>query len=143
MRGIGLKVDHIGYLVKDLDRAAAAFAELGFVPVTDVIRDDMPDSAGAARNVLLRFLENAGTVVELVAPLGEDSHVFERLRTCGEGPYHICYAVEDLAAQMEKMRAQKWMILRRPSPAVAFGGAPVAFLVKKGAGMVELVEKTT
>ena len=143
MRGIGLKVDHIGYLVKDLDRAAAAFAELGFVPVTDVIRDDMPDSAGAARNVLLRFMENAGTVVELVAPLGEDSHVYERLRTCGEGPYHICYAVEDLAAQMEKMRAQKWMILRRPSPAVAFGGAPVAFLVKKGAGMVELVEKTT
>ena len=143
MRGIGLKVDHIGYLVKDLDRAAAAFAELGFVPVTDVIRDDMPDSAGAARNVLLRFMENAGTVVELVAPLGEDSHVYERLRTCGEGPYHICYAVEDLAAQMEKMRAQKWMILRRPSPAVAFGGAPVAFLVKKGAGIVELVEKTT
>lgn len=143
MSGIGLKVDHIGYLVKDLDRAAAAFAELGFVPVTDVIRDDMPDSAGAARNVLLRFLENAGTVVELVAPLGEDSHVYERLRTCGEGPYHICYAVDDLAAQMEKMRAQKWMILRRPSPAVAFGGAPVAFLVKKGAGMVELVEKTT
>ena len=143
MSGIGLKVDHIGYLVKDLDRAAAAFAELGFVPVTDVIRDDMPDSAGAARNVLLRFLENAGTVVELVAPLGEDSHVYERLRTCGEGPYHICYAVEDLAAQMEKMRAQKWMILRRPSPAVAFGGAPVAFLVKKGAGIVELVEKTT
>ena len=143
MSGIGLKVDHIGYLVKDLDRAAAAFAELGFVPVTDVIRDDMPDSAGAARNVLLRFMENAGTVVELVAPLGEDSHVYERLRTCGEGPYHICYAVEDLAAQMEKMRAQKWMILRRPSPAVAFGGAPVAFLVKKGAGMVELVEKTT
>lgn len=138
-----MKVDHIGYLVKDLDRAAAAFAELGFVPVTDVIRDDMPDSAGAARNVLLRFMENAGTVVELVAPLGEDSHVYERLRTCGEGPYHICYAVEDLAAQMEKMRAQKWMILRRPSPAVAFGGAPVAFLVKKGAGMVELVEKTT
>ena len=143
MRGIGLKVDHIGYLVKDLDRAAAAFAELGFVPVTDVIRDDISDSAGAARNVLLRFMENAGTVVELVAPLGEDSHVYERLRTCGEGPYHICYAVEDLAAQMEKMRAQKWMILRRPSPAVAFGGAPVAFLVKKGAGMVELVEKTT
>ncbi len=137
-----MKVDHIGYLVKDMDRAVAAFAELGFAPVTDVIRDDMPDSAGAARNVLLRFLENAGTVVELVAPLGEDSQVFERLRTCGEGPYHICYAVDDLAAQMEKMRAQKWMILRRAGPAVAFGGAPVAFLVKKGAGIVELVEKT-
>ena len=131
MRGTGLKVDHIGYLVKDMDRAAEAFAELGFAPVTDVIRDDVPDSAGNVRNVLLRFLENAGTVVELVAPL----------QTCGEGPYHICYAVDDLAASMEAMRAKKWRVLRRPSPAVAFGGAPVAFLVKKGAGIVELVEK--
>lgn len=136
-----MKVDHIGYLVKDMDRAAEAFAELGFAPVTEVIRDDVPDSAGNVRNVLLRFLENAGTVVELVAPLGEDSDVFNRLQTCGEGPYHICYAVDDLAASMEAMRAKKWRVLRRPSPAVAFGGAPVAFLVKKGAGIVELVEK--
>lgn len=136
-----MKVDHIGYLVKDMDSAAAAFAELGFVPVTGVIRDDVPDGAGACRNVLLRFMENGGTVVELVAPLGENSDVAGRLRSCGEGPYHICYAVEDLAASLEAMRAGKWRILRRPSPAVAFGGAPVAFLVKKGAGIVELVEK--
>lgn len=136
-----MKVDHIGYLTKDLDACAQALAQLGFNRLTPDIRDDVPDGRGRSRNVQLCFMENEGTVVELVSPLGEDSDVYNRLKTNGEGPYHICFAAENLAKTLETMRGQGWRVLRRPEPAVAFGGAPVAFLVKKGAGMVEIVER--
>ena len=89
-----MKVDHIGYLTKDLDACAQALAQLGFKRLTPDIRDDVPDGRGRSRNVQLCFMENGGTVVELVSPLGEDSDVYNRLKTNGEGPYNICFAAE-------------------------------------------------
>ena len=56
-----MKIDHIGYAVKRIDRALSAFEKLGFVfePVID----------DRNRNVKLAFGEKDGFRIELVAPL--------------------------------------------------------------------------
>lgn len=134
------RVHHTGFLARDIEVSAAALEDLGYTRLTGVIRDDEPSASGARRNVDLCFLESGGTVVELVSPIDETSDVYNTLRANGEGPYHICYAVASLEDAIASLREKRWRVLRRPSPAVAFSGSPVAFLVKKGAGMIELVQ---
>ena len=55
-----MKVHHVGYLVKKLDKAAEEFEKLGFVRQGDMTNDTY-------RKVDILFLEKDGYVVELVS----------------------------------------------------------------------------
>lgn len=132
-----MKIDHIGYLVRDIQKAAAQFEALGYTRQTPILEDT------AHRNVALCFLENNGTRVELVSPLanGHPSVVDATLHRQGDGPYHICYRLEEPMGQaLDTLRAQGWLIVTPPEEAVAFGGRQVAFLFRLGVGLIELVE---
>ena len=56
------------------------------------------------------------------------------------GLYHVCYAVEDLEAQIEKFYQAGCAVVSGPNPAVAFGGRRVAFLYTPQDDLIELVE---
>ena len=56
-----MRIDHIGYAVKRLDRAQNSFEKLGYV--FEAAIDDLD------RNVKLAFGEKDGYRIELVAPL--------------------------------------------------------------------------
>ena len=56
-----MKIDHIGYAVKRMDRALKSFEEIGFV--FDSVVDDLD------RNVQLAFGTKDGYRIELVCPL--------------------------------------------------------------------------
>lgn len=133
-------IDHIGYLVKDINKSIEGFKSLGFTQETDVITDDIADGKNGARNVLLCFLKNDTTRIELVSPIDEESDVYATLKRQGEGPYHICYRVVDIEEGITELKALGWLVLKRPAKAVAFDFSCVAFLFKRGVGMIELVE---
>lgn len=133
-------IDHIGYLVKDINKSIEVFKSLGFTQETDIITDDILDEENNARNVLLCFMDNETTRVELVSPINESSDVYATLKRQGEGPYHICYRVPDIEESITRLKTSGWLVLKRPSKAVAFDFSCVAFLFKRGAGMIELVE---
>lgn len=135
-----MKIDHIGYLSKDIYTSINAFKTLGYTQITEVIRDDIENSDGAKRNVFLCFLENGGTKVELVSPIDETSDVYDRLKRHGEGPYHICYQAQNLETAIAELKRSLWLVLKAPAPAIAFDNAKVAFLVKTGVGLIEVVE---
>lgn len=135
-----MKIDHIGYLSKDIYASIDAFKTLGYTQVTEIFRDDIENSDGSKRNVFLCFLDNGGTRIELVSPIDESSDVYDRLKRHGEGPYHICYQVRDLESAIANLKRDRWLVLKPPVPAIAFDGARVAFLVKTGVGLIELVE---
>ncbi len=130
-----MTIDHIGYAVKRIDRAQAAFERLGFVfyPVVD----------DTDRNVRISFGEKDGYRIELVAPLDKKkaSPVDEYLRKTPGTPYHICYESDDLDGEIEKLEQQGFKVVIDPRPAIAFEGKRVVFMMSLGFGLMEIVEK--
>lgn len=129
-----MKIDHIGYAVKRIDRALSSFEKLGFVfePVID----------DTDRNVKLAFGEKDGYRIELVAPLDKklESPVDQYLSNAIGTPYHICYKSDNLDRQIEELKSQGYKVIIEPRPAVAFGGKRVVFIMNIGFGLMEIVE---
>ena len=129
-----MKIDHIGYAVKRIDRAITAFQKLGyeFEPVID----------DTDRNVKLAFGSKDGYRIELVAPLDKklESPVDQYLSNAVGTPYHICYKSESLEAEIEELKAQGYKVVIEPRPAVAFDGRRVVFMMNIGFGLMEIVE---
>ena len=137
-----MRVNHIGYLVKDINKSVQIFQSLGYVKASEIFTDNYVPGGGGykARNVYICFMKNGGNCVELVSPIDESSDVFSTLKRQGEGPYHICYEVESLKDSVSTLTKEGWLVLRRPARAMAFDGAEVAFLFRNNIGMIELVE---
>lgn len=129
-----MKIDHIGYAVKRIDRALKAFEKLGFAfePVVD----------DTARNVKIAFGEKDGYRIELIAPLDKkkDSPVDQYLSNTFGTPYHICYESADFDNEIESLKAEGFRVVIEPEPAVAFGGKRVIFMMNIGFGLMEIVE---
>lgn len=128
-----MRIDHIGYAVKQMEQAIECFQELGF-RFGDIIED--PD-----RKVSIAFGENDwGITVELVSPLEKGSPVDGTLRKNGNAPYHLCYQSANLEADIEQLEEKAFQVLIPPQKAVAFQGRKVAFLYHLQVGLIELVE---
>ncbi len=135
-----MRINHIGYLCKDINKSIQSFLQLGFKQESDIIEDSVPDDNHKARNVYICFMNNEGTRVELVSPIDENSDVYHTINRNGEGPYHICYDSSDLDESIQSLKQEGWMILKRPTRAIALQNSRVVFLFKSGVGIIELVE---
>lgn len=136
-----MKIDHIGYLCKNMQNSLEEFQNLGYQKQSEIYQDTLPLEDGQSRNVFICFLEKDGYRIELVTPINKDSVVYDTLKKRGEGPYHICYQVKNLEAELEQMVEQGYFVIQEPNKAIAFQNSRVAFLFKMGVGIIELVER--
>ncbi len=58
----------------------------------------------------------------------------------GATPYHMCYAVQNMQQAISALRKKKFMIVSTPKPSNAFYNNLVCFLIKKGIGLIEIIE---
>jgi methylmalonyl-CoA/ethylmalonyl-CoA epimerase len=128
-----LTVHHIGYLVKKIEHAERQFEELGYVVERERHYDDI-------RKVDITFLTKDSYRVELVSPVAPDSVVSGLIKRYKNAPYHICYAVDNLEANLEKLGSQGFVQITKVQPAPAIDGRRVVFLQNAAIGMIELVE---
>lgn len=142
---IALRFDHIGIAVRDLQAARESYEKLfGYT----LLSGPFDDPAQQARVLFLADPQlevgsdngRRDVVLELVAPLDETSHV-ARLVDSGVGAYHVCYRVADLDAALDELRGNGCLIVKRPEPAVAYGGRRIAWLYMPTRQLVELVEE--
>jgi len=128
---------HIGYVVasiaEDIDRWKLA---LSAISVTETYEDEIQQ----ARVAFLDLPPAGLTKVELVEPLGQDSRVASFLEK-GGGLHHLCFEVDDLERQISEMKIQNAMLLRRPQPAVAFGGRRIAWMLTREKLLIEYLER--
>ena len=129
-----MTIHHIGYLVKKLERAKKAFESLGYSVEQDIVRDEY-------RKIDILFLVKDGYRVELVSPYDPTSVVAGLMTRTGNSPYHVCYEVEDLAGEIERLRNERYVVSSEPAPAPACGGMRVAFMIHPYLGMIELLQK--
>lgn len=128
-----LKIHHIGYLVKKIDRAISSFTRLGYQITQPAIRDDI-------RKVDICFLEKDGYRIELVSPFSEDSVVAGLMKKYKNSPYHICYESEDYESAYQELTSNGFLTIDTPTPAPALQNREVVFLTNASIGMIELIK---
>lgn len=126
------RLDHVGIAVANLELAVETYVRsLGAVAEDETFSDDNQE-------VRLRFLNLGGMRIELLQPDSERSPLHTILKR-GIGIYHVCHEVDDLDAELERLKAEGVKVISPPKPAVAFGNRRVAFTMCQGL-MVELLE---
>lgn len=129
------QLHHVGTLVADLELAARALVErFGYRRYTDVVIDEIQTA-----RVQFFLLPGAHQWLELVTPHGPRSKLSNALRK-GTTLHHLCYEVAELDGAVERLRDRGLLLVGAPSPAPAFGGRRIAWLMDPAAPLVELVE---
>ena len=128
-----MKIDHIGYAVRDIEKAKETMETLGFLFEGTIEDKD--------RNILISFGELDGYRIELVAPMSSGSPIDSYLSKIGPTPYHFCYKSSDIEADLEMLRKQRFRITIPLAPAVAFNSKRVVFLNSLSVGLIEIVEE--
>lgn len=130
-----MKIDHIGYAVKNIKKSIVEFEKLGYV-FEDVLID-------VKRNIYICFGELDGYRIELVSPYDkkQDSPVDNYVKGNGNTPYHICYKVSNLDETIQRLASQKFLTVIPPEEACAFGDKRVVFMFNPGIGIMEIVEE--
>jgi len=130
------RLDHIAIAVRDLDEAVRTYTE------TLGLRLNARETV-EHMGVEAAFLECGGLLLEILAPLADDSPVGRFLEKRGPGVHHIAFEVERLDELLEKLK-RKGAPLVDDTPRTGAGGKRVAFLHPKGfhGVLIELCESS-
>jgi methylmalonyl-CoA epimerase len=128
------KMDHIGIVVKDLDKAIKAYTDMfGFKVV-----EKMAGPGGEFTNAMLAL----GDIrIELFQPLKPGS--FSKfLEEKGGGLHHVSFATDDIVKEMKNLKAQGKK-LQNEEP-MQLPNAKIAFVHPSAAEnvLIELVERS-
>jgi methylmalonyl-CoA epimerase len=129
------KVSHVAIAVPDIEETAMFYAEkLGLAMVGR--------EAVAGSKVVVGFIPVGDTRIELVQPDSPDSPITKFLEMRGPGLQHICFEVDDVAAELERLDAAGVRLIDKvPHPGAH--GAMVGFIHPSATGgvLVELSEQ--
>lgn len=129
------ELDHVGIAVADLEEAVAHYRRtLGLEPVH---RERVEDQG--VEEVLFRV---GTSYVQLLGALGPQTPVGRFLASRGPGVHHVAYRVGDLAAALERLRAEGVPLIDE-TPRPGSRGTTIAFVHPRGMGgvLVELVQE--
>ena len=125
---------HIGYAVNDIDATAEYYKNADW-QLSEIQTDRI-------QNAKIAFLSKAGMpLIELIAPVDENSPIVKTLEKVGVSTYHVCYEVDDIDSAVVELRKQKFIPLFKPVEAVALKNKRIAYLYNKHVGLIEMVER--
>ncbi len=93
------QVDHIGFVVRDLDEAVAFYSRTFDVQGWERIA--MPE-----RHLVAAVARVGETLLELMAPTSEQATFTKFLAERGPGMHHVAYRVEDIAAALDDLKGR-------------------------------------
>jgi methylmalonyl-CoA/ethylmalonyl-CoA epimerase len=123
---------HIGVACRDLQREQDGLELLGYAPAGERFSDPGQGITGL-------FLEGRGPRLELLAPL-DGSDTLDPWLAGRAKMYHLAYEVPDLSAAIDAASAAGCRIISGPTPAVAFGGRAICFVMLRTLDLVEFIE---
>jgi methylmalonyl-CoA/ethylmalonyl-CoA epimerase len=105
-----LKIEHIGIAVHDLEEAEKLYEKLLGSP--SYKREEVE-----SEKVVTSFFRSGPNKVELLAATEESSAIHKYLEKKGEGIHHIAFAVENIRAEMARLKAEGFTLLNdEPKP---------------------------
>ncbi|MFC4221770.1 methylmalonyl-CoA epimerase [Flagellimonas marina] len=129
------KIEHIGIAVKDLEASNSLFAKLLGVPHYKM-------EEVASEGVKTSFFKSGPNKVELLEATNPESPIAKFLEKKGEGIHHIAFAVDDIVAEITRLKEEGFMVLNE-TPKKGADNKLVAFLHPKGTNgvLVELCQE--
>jgi len=99
-----MQIEHIGIAVKDLEASNALFEKL-------LGEGPYKQETVEAEGVITSFFRVGESKVELLQATREDSPIAKFLQRSKEGMHHIAFAVEDIYAEIERLRKEGFTLL--------------------------------
>ena len=129
------KIDHIGIAVKDLEASNALFSKLfNKAPFHQELLE--------TQHLQVSFFALEDTKVELIQPVSEKSTVHKYLENKGEGIHHVAFEVEDIYAEMGRLKSEGFQPLTEKPYVGALNKLVCFFHPKTTNGvLVELCQK--
>ncbi len=129
------RIEHIGIAVKDLAAAEALYTKLlGAEPYK---REEV-----ASEGVLTSFFKVGPNKIELLESTRPDGPIARAIDKRGEGIHHIAFEVDDIRAEMARLKAEGFILLNE-EPKHGADNKLVCFIHPKSAGgvLVELCQE--
>jgi methylmalonyl-CoA/ethylmalonyl-CoA epimerase len=98
------KVEHIGIAVNSVNLAGNIYEKLLNTPV---YKTEMVESEG----VLTAFLQTGPNKIELLQALNDNSPIAKFIAKKGEGIHHIAFEVDDIIAEMQRLKGEGFVLL--------------------------------
>ena len=117
------KIEHIGIAVKDIEASNKLFASLfgeAHYKMEEV----------ASESVKTSFFKTGPNKIELLEATNPDSPIAKFIEKKGEGIHHIAFAVEDIKAEIKRLKAEGFTVLNE-EPKHGADNKLVAFLHPK------------
>ncbi|MFV8321647.1 methylmalonyl-CoA epimerase [Flavobacterium sp. LB3P21] len=129
------KIEHIGIAVKDLEVSNLVFEKLFGAPA---YKFEDVESEG----VTTSFFMNGPNKIELLAATNPDSPIAKFLEKKGEGIHHIAFDVEDIVAEIARLKMGGFVVLNE-IPKKGADNKLVAFLHPKSTNgvLIELCQE--
>lgn len=128
------KIEHIGIAVKDLQTSNDLFERLLGTPA---YKEEEVTSEG----VKTSFFMNGPNKIELLEATNPDSPIARFIEKKGEGIHHIAFDVEDIVAEISRLKSEGFNVLNE-TPKKGADNKLVAFLHPKGTNgvLIELCQ---
>lgn len=117
------KIEHIGIAVKDLEQSNQLFASLFGKPhykIEEVLTEGVKTS----------FFKSGPNKIELLEATKPDSPIAKFIEKKGEGIHHIAFAVDDIKAEIKRLKKEGFVVLNE-TPKKGADNKWVAFLHPK------------
>ena len=101
------KIEHIGIAVKDIQSSNALFKKL-------FGREHYKIEAVESEGVSTSFFQLGDTKIELLEATSSNSAIAKFIEKKGEGIHHIAYEVDDLDAELARLRGEGFEIINAP-----------------------------
>lgn len=115
-------IDHIAVVVKNIEEKLPLYTQVMGFRLTNI---ETVEHMGV--RVAMLQSETGTTHMELLEPIREDTGVARFLQKKGEAIHHLCFLVEDLQAELDRLAAQGLRLIDSV-PRKGEGGSMVAFL---------------
>jgi len=99
-----MHVDHIGIAVDNLEEAVKTYEKLldGECYKREVVEDQKVETA---------FFKTGQSKVELLGATSSDSVIAKYVAKKGEGMHHVAFEVDDIHAELERLREEGFTVL--------------------------------
>ncbi len=98
------KIEHLGIAVSDLEKSKGLFEKLLGSPA-------YKEEEVASEHVITSFFRNGPNKIELLQATSADSAIAKFVEKRGEGLHHIAFAVDDIYAEMARLKAEGFRLL--------------------------------
>ena len=128
------KIEHIGIAVKDIAGAGMIYEKLLNTMVYKI-------EAVASEGVRTAFLQSGPNKIELLESISTDSPISKFIEKRGEGIHHIAFDVEDIVAEMARLKNEGFVLLNE-TPKEGADNKLVCFIHPKSANgvLIELCQ---